>query len=72
MAISERRLVYLVTLSKEGSDPVEVSVRADYEVDCGSCGNTTNKSANIELTEQQKTQLINFGKNVVLAQIEGE
>jgi len=70
--ISERRLTYIVNLTKEGSNPIEVSVRGDYEVDCGSCGETTAKAKDITLTATQKTQLISFGKNVVLADIEAE
>jgi len=70
--ISERRLTYIVTLTKEGTNPVSVSVRGDYEIDCGDCGQTTSKSKDISLTATQKTQLISFGKNVVLADIEAE
>ena len=70
MAISERRLTYIVTMTKEGNSPVEVSVRGDYEIDCGACGETTAKAKEITLTDTQKNQLINFGKNVVLADIE--
>lgn len=70
MAISSRRLVYIVTLTKEGANPIEVSCRGDYEKDCGTCGEITNKSKDIALTTTQKTQLRNFGTSVVLADIE--
>lgn len=70
MAISSRRLVYIVTLTKEGSDPIEVSCRGDYKTECGGCGESVNKSKEISLTAVQKTQLINFGTQVVLADIE--
>lgn len=70
MAISERRLVYVVSLIKEGAEPIEVSCRGEYEEDCGTCKRTTALSKEITLTGVHKTQLLNFGKNVVLADIE--
>ena len=70
MAISSKRLVYIVTLTKEGSDPIEVSVRGDYEKECGTCGETVNKSKDISLTSTQENELKSFGVNVVLADIE--
>lgn len=70
MAISSRKLVYIVTLTKEGAEPIEVSVRGDYEEDCEYCGETTSKSKDILLTATQGNQLITFGINVVLADIE--
>ena len=70
MAISSRRLVYIVTLTKAGADPIEVSVRGDYEKDCGECGETIAKSKDITLTATQKIQLQTFGIDVVLADIE--
>lgn len=70
MAISNRRLVYIVTMTKEGADPIEVSVRGDYTKECSECGETVNKSKDITLTAQQETQLKGFGINVVLNDIE--
>ena len=70
MAISNKRLVYIVTMTKEGTDPIETSVRGDYEKECLVCGETTSKSKDITLTAQHKTQLQTFGIDVVLADIE--
>ena len=72
MAISSRELIYVVTLTKEGANPIEVSCQAEYMTDCGTCGETTSKSKGITLTAQQKTQLQTFGIDVVLADIEAE
>ena len=72
MAISNKQLEYTVTLTKEGASPIEVACRGDYTKECGTCGEATYKSKNIALTASQKTQLKNFGIDVVLADIEAE
>ncbi len=61
--VQDRRLSLVINLTKEGNDPIEVGCRADYEV--SSDGLTVNRSFIVPLTSSQRTQLKNFGVNVV-------
>ena len=65
--VQDERLVYIVTLTKEGSNPVEVSCRGDYEVSSDDL--LVSRSKEISLTAPQKNQLKSFGTNTVLADI---
>lgn len=64
--ISERRLAIVLELTKDGTNPVGVTCRADYEISCSDCGQATQKSkTDIVLTPTQKSAIITLGQAIL-------
>ena len=64
--VQDRRLALVIELTKEGTDPIEVSCRADYVVSCSNCGEEIQKSmTEVELTPTQETAIKGFANQVL-------
>ena len=70
--INEQRLAIIIELTRDGGTaPVDVSVRADYEVEAE--GLMENRSANVVLNQAQEKAIKSFGAQVLvqIKQLEG-
>ena len=70
--INEQRLAIIIQLTRDGGTaPVDVSVRADYEV--AADGLMENRSANVVLNQAQEKAIKSFGAQVLvqIKQLEG-
>ncbi len=64
--VSDKRLAILFEVTKEGTNPVEITCRADYEVSCGDCGQSTQRSKEgIMLTQAQKSGIRSLAQLIV-------
>ena len=63
-AISDKKMVLIIELTKEGTDPIEVSARADYTASSEGL-ELTRSLTNLEITTSEAQVIKSFGQKAL-------